>query len=69
MNDAMYPKSVAERMMEEIKNDDDSSDGSDSSDYGHDNNEDKYRGNITIQCPADEENGGYEDLMIQMHKI
>ena len=42
MNDAMYPKSVAERMMEEIKNDDDSSDGSDSSDYGHDNNEDKY---------------------------
>ncbi|KAL7496173.1 hypothetical protein ACHAWT_004441 [Skeletonema menzelii] len=58
MDEAMNPPSPDERLMRMLEHDDDS-DGSDDS---MDDNEEKYRGNVTIQCPAEAERGGYEDF-------
>eukprot|EP00985_Skeletonema_marinoi_P012544 scaffold6071_cov92-Skeletonema_marinoi.AAC.2 len=59
IDEAMNPPSPEERLMRMMDEDDDSDNGSDDS---MDDNEERYRGNVTIQCPAEAERGGYEDF-------
>lgn len=60
MENIMNPPSPEERLMRLLQRDNNENDD-DSEDDSMDDNEDSYRGNITIQCPAEAERGGYED--------